>query len=65
MSELEQASSVEAAKIRAEMTSELSALESGLLAEVAKLRAEMNGPTGHIILGVVVFFGGVLTGHWL
>ena len=64
-STIEGDAATEAAKIRAEMTTELSVLESGLLAEVAKLRAEMNSPTGHIMLGVVVFFGGVLTGHWL
>jgi hypothetical protein len=40
-------------------------LKAELLVEVAKVRAEVSTPAGHMILGVALFFGGVLTGHFL
>jgi hypothetical protein len=55
----------EVAKVRAEMTTELTTLEANLLAEVAKVRTEMDSPAGYILLGVLVFGIGVATGHAL
>ena len=56
---LETDAATEAAKVRAELTTELSVLESGFTTEIAKLRAEMNSPHGHMVFGVLLFAAGM------
>ena len=65
LSTIETDATAEAAKVKAEVLTEVAALESAVMAELAKVRAEINTPTGHMILAVAIFVGGVFTGHFL
>jgi hypothetical protein len=62
---LESETITEAGKVRNELLTEMDVLHSSLIDDIAHLRAAVESPTGHIILGVLVFFAGVLTGHFL
>jgi hypothetical protein len=62
---LESETITEAGKVRNELLTEMDVLHASLTDDIAHLRAAVESPTGHIILGVLVFFAGVLTGHSL
>jgi hypothetical protein len=65
LSTIESETITEAGKVRNELLTEMDVLHASLTDDIAHLRAAVESPTGHIILGVLVFFAGVLTGHSL
>lgn len=62
---LESEPNTEAGQVRNDLLTEMNVMHATLTDDIAHLRAAVESPTGHIILGVLVFFAGVMTGHFL